>query len=121
MALIPAVLGGGGLTKLWEQSAATYAGGTVTISGLDNYDTIIMAFVYNSTVYYSGFKLSELSTAKNFGYVLNESSYIYGMYRIVTHSAANTLTISTGNYMRNGGAGSGAQYAVPSAIYGVNS
>ena len=114
--------GSGGVTLLWENpSTTTLASGTIQIPNLDNYNTIIFELGDSTGVYYSGIRLSDLATAKYIGYITPQST-MYEYFREVTHSAQNTLTISTGkySYFRATGIGSGDNYAVFLKIYGVN-
>ena len=122
--------GGGGATLLWENpdtsSAPKLAAGTLTISGLENYDFILFE-MYDETDYgsnnigYTGFPLSDLSTQRAVGWTNKQPTYVYVPYRLVQHTATNELTISTGHYFRAGSSdATSTGYAPFTKIYGIN-
>lgn len=125
-------VGGGGssATLLWSNpdtsSSPKLASGTLTISGLENYDFILFE-MYDETDYgsnnigYTGFPLSDLSTQRAVGWTSKQPNYVYVSYRLVQHTATNELTISTGHYFRASSSdATSTGYAPFTKIYGIN-
>lgn len=112
--------GGGKPVELWSNSSATLSAGDISVSNLENYDALIFE-TPNGGGFLAAVKLSMLDSGYTVGYAQESTSTTYMFYRKVTHSATNTLTLSTGYYIgSNGGSGSGVDRAVFSKIYGVN-
>ena len=110
--------GGGKPVELWSNSSATLAAGDISVPNLESYDTLIFE---TSNGFLAAVELSKLDSGYSVGYAQESTSTTYMFYRKVTHSATNTLTLSTGYYIgSNGGSGSGVDRAVFSKIYGVN-